>query len=158
MVQVFINGFEHRGVSLANYKVNPKHYEFDYCFKRLKESSCKLKWKWLSDFCNENNVKICISSVWKNNFKDTDNDWNRTLINFGFEDGIYVGITGHRQTLRGDEIKDWMQGKDIESYAIIDDDSDMLPEQMSSFFIVDGYYGLTPNIIYRIGRHFHFYK
>ena len=84
----------------------------------------------------------------------------------GFNNDIFVGITGNRQTLRGDEIKDWIDTNnkfnsdntwwfgDVDKYAIIDDDSDMLPEQMSSFFHVDGYYGLSPNTLYRIGRHF----
>ena len=47
-----------------------------------------------------------------------------------------------------------MEGKDIENYAILDDDSDMLPEQMSHFFLVDGWFGLTPNHLYRINRLF----
>jgi hypothetical protein len=57
--------------------------------------------------------------------------------------------------LRGDEIKEWIEQKDdVENYAIIDDDSDMLPEQMDSFFLVDGWYGLSPNTLYKIGIFF----
>jgi hypothetical protein len=154
-VKYAFNGFKYKGVSLANYKVNPKHFEFDYTFKRLVEETDKVKWNWLSDFCNENDYKICISSVWKNNFKKLE-EWNKALMNLGFNDNIFVGITGKRQTLRGTEIKEWVElNKDVEDYAILDDDSDMLPEQLSTrFFQVDGWYGLTPNHLYRINLYF----
>jgi len=147
------NGFKHKGYSLANYKPDPKRFEFKYTFNRLVEETDPRKWKWLSEYCNAYDYKICISSVWKNHFKDT-NDWNKSLIALGFRNDIFVGITGNRRTLRGDEIKEWIDNNDVDKYAIIDDDSDMLAEQMSSFFHVDGYYGLTPNVLYRIKRHF----
>lgn len=148
------NGFKHKAVSLANYKLDPKYYEFEYTFKRLKEETDKQKWIWLSEFCNENDYKICISSVWKNHFKET-SDWNKSLIKLGFNDDIFVGITGRRRTLRGTEIKEWVDKHDVEKYVILDDDSDMLPEQLHTcYFQVDGYYGLTPNHLYRINRYF----
>jgi len=147
------NGFKHKAISFANYKPNPNHFEFDYTFKRLVEETDSKKWKWLSEFCNAYDYKICISSVWKNHFKNP-SKWNNALINLGFNEDIFVGITGNRKECRGEEIKDWLdKHEDIESYAIIDDDSDMLEEQMKSFFHVDGYYGLSPNTLYRIGRH-----
>jgi hypothetical protein len=153
-IKYILNGFEHKSVSLANYKVNPKYSEFDYLFGRLKEDTVKLKWKWLSEFCNEHDYKICISSVWRNHFKHI-SDWNKALIELGFEEDIFVGITEGHETLRGTEIKNWVDKHDVESYAILDDDSDMLPEQLSTcFFQVDGYYGLTPNHLYRINRYF----
>jgi hypothetical protein len=34
--------------------------------------------------------------------------WNDALIKLGFNDGIFVGITGNRRTLRGTEIKEWL--------------------------------------------------
>ena len=148
------NGFKHKAVSLANYKLSPKYYEFDNMFKRLIEETDKQKWIWLSEFCNENDYKICISSVWKNHFKET-SDWGRALVKLGFNDDIFVGITGKRRTLRGTEIKEWVDKHDVKKYAILDDDSDMLPEQLHTcYFQVDGYYGLTPNHLYRINRYF----
>jgi hypothetical protein len=152
--RLLLTGKRYTTYSLANYKPDPKHFEFDYTFKRLVEETDKLKWKWLSEFCNAYDYKICISSTWKNHFKD-ENDWNRSLIALGFREDIFVGITPNsKDRIRGYEIKAWLdQNEDTESYAIIDDDSDMLDEQMNSFFHVDGYYGLTPNTLYRIGRH-----
>lgn len=157
-VKWVFNGFEHKAVSLVNYQINPKHFEFDYTFKRLKEETDSLKWKWLSEFCNEHDYKICISSVWKNHFKET-NEWNKALVKLGFNDNIFVGITETHRTLRGTEIKEWVDKHEVECYAILDDDSDMLPEQLSTcFFQVDGYYGLTPNHLYRIHRYFQNFK
>lgn len=148
------NGFKHKAISLSNYKIDPSHYKFNYKFKRLKEETDKQKWMWLSEFCNKNDYKICISSVWKNHFKET-SDWNKSLIKLGFKDDIFVGITGSRRTLRGTEIKEWVDKHDVEKYAIFDDDSDMLPEQLNTcYFQVDGYYGLTPNHLYRIDLYF----
>jgi len=149
-----INGFKHKSISLADYKINPKYYEFSHTFKRLQEETVGLKWGWLSDFCNENDYKICISSVWKNHFKET-SEWGRALVKLGFNEDIFVGITGERRTLRGTEIQEWVDSHDVEKYAILDDDSDMTQEQLSTcYFQVDPYFGLTPNHLYRIGNYF----
>lgn len=153
-VKYVLNGFEYKAVSLTNHQIDPKHYEFPHTFSRLVSETDKLKWRWLSEFCNEHDYKICISSVWKHHFKKTD-EWNLALIKLGFNDGIFVGITKGRETLRGTEIQQWVDSNDVDCYAILDDDSDMLPEQLATcFFQVDGYYGLTPNHLYRIHRYF----
>ncbi|WAI83239.1 MULTISPECIES: HAD domain-containing protein [Achromobacter] len=45
---------------------------------------------------------------------------------------------------RGLEIERWLtEHPGVEKYVIIDDDSDMLPEQMANFIKVDGTIGLT---------------
>ena len=150
-IKFIFNGFKHN--YNYNYKINPKHYEFNYTFKRLVEETDQEKWQWLSEFCNEHDYKICISSVWKNHFKQI-SQWNDALIKLGFNDNIFVGITGERRTLRGTEIQEWIDNNDVTNYTIIDDDSDMLKEQMKHFFHVDGYFGLTPNTLYRINRFF----
>jgi len=146
------NGGKHKGVCLADLKDNPKHEKFNYLVNRIKEETDPEKWEMLSELCNEHDYKICISSVWKRHFKDPA-DWGPALVKLGFNKGIFAGITGDRRTLRGEEIKEWLDVVKPEAYAIIDDDSDMLPEQMDSFFHVDGWYGLSPNTLYRINRH-----
>lgn len=132
---------------------------FNYQFKRLKEETCPQKWEWLSEWCNENDVKICISSVWRNNFGDENGVipiwWDYALVKLGFKPNTFVGITGERRSSRGEEIKEWLEkNKNIEDYAIIDDDSDMLEEQFKKFYHCDGWFGMTPNHLYRIGRQF----
>jgi len=153
-------GIKPKGVSLADWKIPDSHYTFDYQFKRLQEESCPQKWEWLSEWCNETDTKICISSTWKHNFGDkgyvsTPEKWEDALVKLGFKEGTYVGITGDRRTLRGDEIKDRLdKHPEVEDYAILDDDSDMLPEQFMKFHHTDPWFGLNPNHLYRIGRQF----
>ena len=152
-IKYVFNGFKNKGVSLIDYKISKKHKEFKYLFERLKKETEALKWKWLSEFCEKENCKICISSVWRNHFNNYD-EWNKALMLLGFNDKVFVGTTGKRRTERGEEIKEWLDNNVVEKYAIIDDDNDMLPEQLSNFFVTDGYCGLSPSVLYRIGRHF----
>lgn len=104
-------------------------------------------------------MKICISSVWRNHFGTKDKCepiwWDRALTDLGFKEGTFAGVTGKRESCRGQEIQTWLDGRtDIENYAIIDDDSDILEHQFDHFFHCDGWFGLTPNHLYRIKRHF----
>ena len=151
---------EPKAISLADWKTPDSHYTFDYQFKRLQEETCPQKWKWLSEWCNETDIKICISSTWKHHFGvkgyvSTPEKWEDALVKLGFKEGTYVGITGDRRTLRGDEIKDWLdKHPEFEDYAILDDDSDMLPEQFMKFHHTDPWFGLNPNHLYRINRQF----
>lgn len=147
-------------ISLANYKAPDSHFTFKYQFERLVEETCSQKWEWLSEWCNETGTKICISSTWKHHFGKEDyvstpEKWEDALVKLGFNKGTYVGITGDRRTLRGDEIKDWLdKHPEVEDYAILDDDSDMLNEQFSKFHHCDGWFGMSPNHLYRIERQF----
>lgn len=158
-----INGFEHKGVSLRDYRIPDEYYCYENQLKRLLESTSREKWEWLAEFCNTYEIKICISSVWKYNFRRredlgslfNDAGWRRALISLGFVPDTYVGTTGKRRDLRGTEIQEWLDAHpEVEQYAIIDDDCDMLPEQMDNFFQTDGYVGLTPTTIYKLWKHF----
>jgi len=155
-----ILGIKSKGVSMADYKTPRDFYTFDYQFKRLAEETCPQKWRWLSRWCNETGTKICISSVWKNHFAENvyvsaPERWEKALVRLGFKPGTYVGITGERRSLRGEEIQDWLAvHPEVEDYAILDDDSDMLPEQFAKFHHSDPWFGLTPNHLYRIERQF----
>lgn len=56
-----------------------------------------------------------------------------------------------RRPVRGDEIRDWLRSRNgggyipVECYAIIDDDSDMLPEQLPVFVQTTNQRGLEDN-------------
>lgn len=149
-----------KGVSLADWKPDEKSFTFKYQFERLKEETCKQKWQWLSEWCNENDIKICVSSVWKHHFgtkeyKSTPEKWEDAFQLLGFKPGTFVGITGNRQPLRGTEIQEWLDHHpEVIDYAIIDDDSDMLEHQFEKFHHVDRWFGLTPNHLYRIKSQF----
>jgi hypothetical protein len=153
------NGFKHKYISMKDYVSPEKNYQFPYQFKRLQKETSEQKWEWLSEWCNKNDVKICISSVWKNHFggkgKRDPKLWGIALTKLGFKEGTFVGITETHRSLRGEEIQDWLDNHpEVEDYAILDDDSDMLPEQFSKFHHCDPWFGLTPNHLYRIDRQF----
>jgi hypothetical protein len=155
-----ILGIKSKGVSLADYKTPNSHFTFEYQFKRLVEETCSEKWKWLSEWCNETDVKICVSSVWKHHFgtkgyKSTPEKWEDAFQRLGFKPGTYVGITGHRRSLRGEEIQDWLDAHpEVKDYTILDDDSDMMTHQFKHFHHCDGWFGMSPNHLYRIGMYF----
>lgn len=56
--------------------------------------------------------------------------------------------------LRGYEIQDWLNAHpEVTKYAIIDDDSDMLPEQLPNFFQTSWKTGITKEIADKIIEH-----
>jgi hypothetical protein len=132
-----------------------KTYTFEYLFNRLVEETDPTKWKLLRGLCNELDIKICISSVWKHHFNSPD-DWDKALTLLGFKPDTFIGITKGRETLRGTEIQKFINNLDCLQlmYVILYDDSDMLPEQKDNFLHIDGYYGISPNTTYKIGRYF----
>lgn len=157
-IKFALNGFKH--VSLTDRKIPDKFYIYKYQFERLQKETCPQKWEWLAGWCNENDIKICISSVWKHHFgttdyKSTPEKWEDALCKLGFKSNTYIGITGDRKSLRGEEIKDFLdKNPQIEDYAILDDDADMLEEQFCKFYHCDSWFGLSPNHLYRIKRQF----
>lgn len=56
---------------------------------------------------------------------------------------------------RGEEIDSWLKNASwkIERYAILDDDSDMLPNQLSNFFKTSWETGLTDEIAEKVIKH-----
>ena len=123
----------------------------------------------MARFCEKYNVKLVISSSWRNG-----NSWEATykeFMNEGFEDLPYrhhgmkllapyiVGVTPYCESRhRGTEIQaffDIVAGKysdyrilmkedfEIESYCIVDDDNDMLEEQMNNFVQTNFLIGIT---------------
>lgn len=55
---------------------------------------------------------------------------------------------------RGHEIKAWLDAHpEVEKYAILDDDSDMLPEQLPNFFKTEWKIGLTEEIAKKVEEH-----
>ena len=144
-------------------EINTKWKEYKSVYKKLRRETCNMRWEWLIELVKDTNASICISSVWRSHFENVD-DWGRALDEIGFPKNTFIGITKHLGKLRGDEIKEFLdvrnnllkKYKSIQSinYAIIDDDSDMLKEQLPNFFQTDAYSGLTPNICYQIKQNF----
>lgn len=103
---------------------------------------------------DETSAKIVLSSTWRQGVHI--NDLKKLLKGIGIT-GELIGKTpkfyapdGVGGSLpRGYEIKVWLEKtkKTIESYVILDDDSDMLLEQTNNFIKIDTYCGITYNTI-----------
>lgn len=94
-------------------------------------------------------LKVVLSSSWKN-AKEGQEEVRRQVCDFIDCTPSLLG-----DTIRGDEIKTWLdKHPEVEKYAILDDDSDMLPEQFPNFFKCSWEEGITPEIIKRVRKHF----
>lgn len=117
----------------------------------------------LNNLIEQTGAKIVISSSWRigskdvkdfldknfskctfrlDNFKDVANQ--EYITNIFYNDNI-IGLTDTFGPSRGDEIKRWLDNHsdDVESYVILDDDTDMLDEQLEHLVQTDTYYGIT---------------
>lgn len=133
----------------------------------LEKQICKERLSWIYEIVDECNAKIVISSTWRHDGLQAMKD---NFAYFGFNPDVIIGCTphySHDQSVRGNEIAGWIKQKqevigkpyyEYRSYAIIDDDSDMLYDQRNNFFQTDTYVGLTPNICHRIKLFFNSFK
>ncbi len=123
---------------------------------------CKERIGWLNDLCKEIGAVVVISSSWRNG-KTVER--LREIFKYCGATFEIIDKTPHTGYERGTEISKWIKENvtpethgskyyDFDTYAIIDDDSDMLLNQQHNFFLTDGYSGLTPNTCYRIKRFF----
>lgn len=84
-------------------------------------------------------AKIVISSTWRmSGLRVMQTMWEMRDL-----PGEVIDITPKLNTPRGEEIAEWLRENQVDSYVIIDDDADMLPEQLSNFVQTDCQYGLT---------------
>ena len=92
--------------------------------------------------CDCTGAKIVISSTWRLLNKDT--AWFKGMFNsYGWYDVDVIGLTPDKHHHRGNEIAEWVSNhrRTIDTYVIVDDDTDMLPDQ--PFVHVDNIVGLT---------------
>ena len=111
----------------------------------------------LNRVVEETGCKVVLSSSWRSS-RESDNAFIEYIFKLkGFKYELYdvtpriwVKEFG---TQRGEEIQLWMdkesEKNEIESYVILDDDSDMLPKQMSNFIHVDGQVGLIDKDVFK---------
>lgn len=154
-------------------KVNVIFLDFDGVITTLKSGWAidKEKIELLGKIIDATNAKIVVSSSWRKDtveqtIKDLNGgkDCNGNDKAFPFCDRI-IGVTARiggfrynddvsengRKPLveipRGVEIQDWLDNTDydINSYVILDDDSDMLYCQKNNFVKTDTYLGLNEN-------------
>jgi hypothetical protein len=89
------------------------------------------------NICKAAGAQIVLSSSWRN-----DKHWERIGPGLGLE--IVDRTPNHHQRPRGEEIAAWLSSHpEVECYAILDDDGDMLDEQMPRFVQTPHEDGLT---------------
>ena len=99
--------------------------------------------QWLSEACKKFHYDIVVTSTWR-----TEPNYRDCLIEGGLRPGIEIlGRTPNFYDMpRGSEIKAYLdEHPEIKYYVIIDDDSDMLPEQIDHFIKTDYKVGFTLN-------------
>ena len=105
----------------------------------------------LNRIIEKTGCKVVLSSSWRSSI-ESENIFTQNLLKLkGFKYEFY-DVTPRLwfsdfSIRRGEEIKFWLDKEsekhEIESFVILDDDSDILPEQMNNFIHVDGQVGLT---------------
>lgn len=106
----------------------------------------------LNRIVDETGCKIVLSSSWRCLWNPAENNKILEALKLkGFKYDFY-GMTPRIPQKdfgqeRGIEIQTWidkeLENNEIESYLILDDDNDMLPEQMNNFILVNNQYGLS---------------
>ncbi len=92
--------------------------------------------QWLSEACQKFGYDIVVTSTWR-----LDDNYKECLINGGLRSGIEVlGRTPRFSGQpRGAEIKAYLdEHPEITHYVIVDDESDILPEQRGHFIKTNG--------------------
>lgn len=95
----------------------------------------------------ETGCKVVLSSSWKHHKESVEHIHKRIV-------DIY-DVTPDIGQVRGDEIKAWLDNSKykVDRYAILDDNSDMLPEQMPNFFKTQWLVGITDDIAKAVIEH-----
>lgn len=99
--------------------------------------------------------KVVLSSTWR--LREEDREQVRQQVCKFIDITPHMPLPGGAEACeRGKEIKDWLdRHPEVEKYAILDDDNDMLPEQQVNFFKTGWWTdGLTEEITKNVIAHF----
>lgn len=104
----------------------------------------------LNYIIDETKARIILSSSWRGDFDET----NERLINAGCKYELFDKTPYLESRHRGSEIQAWIDEYEkthepLESYVILDDDDDMLPEQKNNFVHCNFQHGLTCVDVYK---------
>lgn len=151
-IKCFVKGVDYIPTVITP-KMSAKHKTYEFRVKRFKEETDPRILGLLNETCKNTGAKLVISSSWRNYF--TLNEWNSMFKELGYQNLEVDGVTERLGTIRGEEIEAYLIEHDyITDYVILDDDSDMLPEQRNNFFWCDPWCGCTHNILYQVQRFF----
>lgn len=96
----------------------------------------------LKCLCDITGAQIVVSSTWRLAYSIT--EFKDIFAKYGWVDAPIIDKTGRGgiNTIRGDEIQDWLNAHpEVDNYVIIDDDSDMLESQLTHFVQTSGICG-----------------
>lgn len=106
----------------------------------------------------DTNCKVVLSSSWRHHPESVQYINDRVvpiMDTTGSEPLDPTRPSGVENCQRGREIKVWLHAHpEVTQYAILDDDSDMLPEQFPNFFKTSWKTGITPEIAEAVTKHF----
>lgn len=116
------------------------------------------KVKLLEQLIENTGAKIVVSSSWRHGTRNGEEFIKYRILNSSHvpkqldENCLFlksiIDVTDSNGSMRGDEIKRWVESHDVENYVILDDDSDMLDEQLFHFVQTDGWYGISDRTVY----------
>ena len=93
-------------------------------------------------------AKLVLSSSWRG-YKEGEEEIEKQIYPI-YDKTPHLDNNG----IRGVEIKEWLKKhSDVETYAILDDDDDMLPEQKKNFFQTSFKEGITEKIRDQVIEH-----
>jgi hypothetical protein len=109
---------------------------FPYCAVKHRDRFDEVAIRLISGLCKRADVSVVLSSSWR-----ADRNWSRIGPALGLP---IVDRTPSLAGPRGEEIAAWLaEHPEVENYAIVDDDNDMLPEQVDRFVRTNHFDGLT---------------
>lgn len=95
-----------------------------------------------NELVKKTNAWVVLSSTWRR-----DRNWREVMAANGLDFEFLDRTPVHHRKPRGYEIYAWLrENRDLKTYAIIDDNADMLLLQKSHFFQTDFRFGLTQEI------------
>ena len=103
-------------------------------------------------------LKVVLSSSWRHSddgIEEVESQVVKLFDKTGSEGNDPTRPSGIENCLRGREIKVWLDAHpEVERYAILDDENDMLPEQQENFFKTSWQTGITQEVVDAVIKHY----
>lgn len=126
----------------------PENAEEPYTQRLARETVDPIAVGLINKLTKHAEAQIVLISTHRKNFRDHDKylmaQLQKYLTSLGLLGDKCIDCTPVLFVKRGEEIKLWLdQHPEVTHYVILDDDSDMLPEQLENFILVDSRFGLS---------------
>ena len=99
-------------------------------------------------------LKVVLSSSWRNMTEGRAEVESQVVKLFDQTPPDWFDRENNHHSTRGEEIQKWLDAHpEVEKYAILDDDSDMLESQLPNFFKTTWLNGITEEIVEAVIKH-----